>query len=91
VRSALGASPRNILALVFRQGLTLATVGVAIGLLGALAASRALTTLLFAISPLDPVTYAEVIALLLGVAAFACLVPACRAASIDPAITLRAE
>jgi len=91
VRSALGASPRNILALVFRQGLTLAAVGVAVGFAGAVAASRALMTLLFAVSPLDPATYAEVIALLLAVAAVACLVPALRAASIDPAITLRAE
>ena len=48
-------------------------------------------TLLFAVSPLDPVTYAGVIGLLLAVAAVACLIPARRAAAIDPAITLRAE
>jgi putative ABC transport system permease protein len=91
VRSALGASPGDILALVFRQGMTLAAIGIVIGLLGAIVASRALITLLFGVSPLDPITYAGVIALLLGIAAFACLVPARRAASIDPAITLRAE
>ncbi len=91
VRAALGASPSNILALVLQQGMVLAGVGVAIGLLGAAGASRALITLLFGVSPLDPVTYAGVIALLLGVAGFACAIPARRAASIDPAITLRAE
>jgi putative ABC transport system permease protein len=91
VRSALGASPGNILALIFRQGMGLAIAGVAVGLVGAVAASRALISLLFGISPLDPVTYAGVIALLLGVAGLACLMPARRAAGIDPAITLRAE
>lgn len=91
VRSALGASPGDILALVFRQGMTLAAIGIVIGLLGAMVASRALITLLFGVSPLDPITYTGVVALLLGIAAFACLVPARRAATIDPAITLRAE
>jgi len=91
VRSALGASRGSILGLIFRQGMGLAMMGVAIGFVGAIAASRALITLLFGISPLDPVTYMGVIALLLGVSALACLVPARRAAGIDPAITLRAE
>ncbi len=91
VRSALGASPRQILALVLRQGMGLAVAGAAIGYAGAVITSRALTTLLFAVSPLDPVTYAGVIALLLGVAVVACLIPARRAAAIDPAITLRTE
>ena len=91
VRAALGASPANILALVFRQGLGLAAIGVAVGLFGAVAASRALITLLFGTSPLDPLTYVGVMALLFAVAALACLIPARRAASIDPAITLRAE
>ncbi|HUI83970.1 MAG TPA: ABC transporter permease [Candidatus Binatia bacterium] len=91
VRSALGASRNDILALVFRQGMMLAALGVVLGLLGAFAASRALITLLFGVSPLDPLTYAGVVALLLGVAAFACLRPARRAARIDPAMTLRAE
>ena len=91
LRSALGASRGDILALVFRQGMKLAALGVAIGFLGAVAASRALVSLLFGVSMLDPVTYAGVIAVLLGVAAFACLMPARRAANIDPAITLRAE
>ena len=91
VRAALGASPANILLLILRQGMTLAGVGTAIGLLGAIAVSRALLTLLFGISPLDPLTYASVVAVLGVVAAVACWIPAHRAAQVDPAITLRAE
>lgn len=91
VRSALGASRADILAMVVRQGMTLTALGVAIGLCGAAAASRALVTLLFGVSRLDPATYIGVIALLAGVSAIACGVPAWRAARVDPAITLRAE
>jgi len=91
VRSALGASRGNILALVVRQGMTLTGLGVAIGLIGAAGASSALVTLLFGVSRLDPVTYFGVIALAAGVAVIACWVPAWRAARVDPAITLRAE
>ncbi len=91
IRSALGAAPADILALVFRQGMTLSILGVAIGLVGALAASRTLANLLFGISRLDPLTYFGVIGLLLGVSAVACWVPARRAAQVDPSITLRAE
>jgi ABC-type lipoprotein release transport system permease subunit len=64
---------------------------VAIGLAAAVAASRALVTLLFGVSRLDPLTYAGVIALLAGVSAVACWIPAARAARVDPSITLRAE
>jgi len=91
VRSALGASRVDILALVVRQGMTLTGLGVAIGLGGAAAASSALVTLLFGVSRLDPLTYIGVIALAAGVSAIACWVPAWRAARVDPAITLRAE
>jgi putative ABC transport system permease protein len=91
VRCALGASRASILALVVRQGLTLTSLGILIGLTGAIIASRALITLLFGISRLDPITYAGVIALLVSVAALACWLPAWRAARIDPTITLRAE
>jgi len=62
-----------------------------IGLGGAAAASGALTTLLFQVTRLDPVTYGAVVALLLGAAAVACWLPAWRAARVDPTITLRAE
>jgi putative ABC transport system permease protein len=91
VRSALGASRHEILALVVRQGMALSGVGVLIGLAGALLATRVLVTLLFGISHLDPVTYVGVIVLLLGVSAIASLIPAWRAAGVDPSITLRAE
>lgn len=91
VRSALGATPANIFALVLRQGMMLTGAGVVIGLAGAVAASQAIITLLFGVSHLDLITYLGVVALLLGVAVMACWAPAWRAARIDPASTLRAE
>jgi putative ABC transport system permease protein len=91
VRAALGATRRNILALVLRDGLTLTAAGIAIGLVGAAAASQTLTTLLFGISHLDFATYLGVVALLALVASIACATPAWRAARVDPSITLRAE
>lgn len=91
VRLALGATRSNILALVFRQGMTLTGLGVVIGLSGALAATQAIVTLLFGVSRLDPVTYLGVVTLLVGVSVIACWVPAWRAARVDPSITLRSE
>ena len=91
VRAALGATRAQILALIVRQGMTVTALGIAIGLAGALAASRALITLLFGISRVDPTTYLAVITLLAAVAMIACLLPAWRAARVDPSITLRAE
>jgi putative ABC transport system permease protein len=91
VRAALGASRRDILGLVARQGLTLTAIGTAFGLAGAAAASSALVTLLFGISHLDPMTYGGVVTLLVAVATAAGVAPAWRAARIDPAITLRSE
>jgi putative ABC transport system permease protein len=91
IRSALGASRGNILGLVLREGMMLTALGAAIGLVGALVASGAIVTLLFGISRLDPPTYVGVIAILVGVSAIACWVPAWRAGRVDPAITLRGE
>jgi putative ABC transport system permease protein len=91
VRAALGASRRDILALVVRQGMALTAAGVVIGLIGAAAASRVIVTLLFGVSRLDPLTYLSVVGVLLGVSGIACWVPAWRAARVDPAITLRAQ
>lgn len=91
VRSALGATRGNILALILKQGVTLTMIGVGIGVLGAAAASRALMSLLFGVSRLDPVTYIGVIVVLGIVSILACSIPAWRAARVDPAITLRAE
>jgi putative ABC transport system permease protein len=91
VRSALGASRGEILALVMRQGMAWTGTGVVFGLIGAAAATSAIATLLFEVSRLDPVTYLGVVALLAGVSGLACSVAAWRASRIDPSITLRAE
>jgi putative ABC transport system permease protein len=91
VRSALGASRGSILGLVLREGMLLTGFGIALGLAGAFAASQALVTLLFGISPLDPLTYMGVIALMMAVSVIACWTPAWRAVRLDPATTLRAE
>jgi putative ABC transport system permease protein len=91
VRSALGATRADILGTVMGQGMTLTGLGVAIGLGGAIGATRAIVTLLFGVSRLDYVTYAAVVALLVFVSAIACWVPAWRAARVDPSITLRVE
>lgn len=91
VRSALGASRRSILTLVLGSGAKLTVIGGVAGLIGSLWASRALGAMLFGISPLDPVTYLAVFALLIGVAGVACAIPAWRAARLDPASTLRSD
>jgi ABC-type antimicrobial peptide transport system permease subunit len=91
LRSALGATPQQILGLVLRQGMTLAAFGVAIGLAGAAAATQGLESLLYEVTALDPITYGAVIALMVAVAAAASWLPAARAARVDPTVALRAE
>jgi putative ABC transport system permease protein len=91
VRLALGAQRGNILALVVRQGMLLTLLGIGIGLAGAFAATRAIVTLLFGVSRLDPTTYLGVIALLAVVSAIACWIPARRATKVDPLVALRQE
>jgi ABC-type antimicrobial peptide transport system permease subunit len=91
VRLALGATPNQVGRLVLGQGLLLAAAGVALGLVGALAATRLLEGLLFAISATDPWVYGGLAALLLAIAALACSVPARRAMRVDPMTALRAE
>ncbi len=91
VRMSLGASRAQVLALVLRQGLTLAAIGLAVGLIGAILLSRLMTGLLYGVQPTDPVTYVGVGALLLLVAVAAAYVPARRATRVDPIVALRYE
>jgi hypothetical protein len=89
VRMALGARPGAVEAMVLRDGVRLGLLGTGAGLLGALALSRVLETLLRGVSPTDPATFAGAGLLLLAVAALASLLPARRAARLDPVATLR--
>jgi putative ABC transport system permease protein len=91
IRTTLGASPGAVVRDVLRNALTLAGAGAAIGIGGAWVASRLLTTMLFGVSPLDPLTYGAVLGLLAAVALLAAWAPARRAAGIDPTIALRAD
>jgi len=91
VRAALGATRAGLLALVLRQGMTMTSIGLALGLCGALAAGRALNSMLFGVTWLDRVTYLGATALLFVVSGVACFIPALRAASIDPMQALRSE
>ncbi len=91
IRMALGASARDVVSLVVREGARLALVGGAAGLLAALALARSLESLLFEISVADPVTFAAVPVVLAAVALVAAYLPARRAARIDPMAALRAE
>ncbi|HEX5474755.1 MAG TPA: ABC transporter permease [Vicinamibacterales bacterium] len=91
IRMALGAQEGSVMGLVVRQAMLLAGAGIAGGILAALALSRALETLLFAVRPHDPATFAAVAALLAGVALVASYLPARRATRVDPIVALRAE
>ena len=89
IRMALGAQRANVLGMVLRQGLQLVLMGLAIGMAGALVLTRVLSSLLFGVQPTDALTYLAVSTVLVAVAALACLVPARRAASVDPMVALR--
>jgi ABC-type antimicrobial peptide transport system permease subunit len=91
VRMALGAERSSVLGLVLRQGLTLAAAGIALGLLGAFALTRAIQAQLFGIGRTDPSTFTAVAFGLATVAAAAVLVPAVRATRVNPVETLRYE
>jgi putative ABC transport system permease protein len=89
LRSALGATPGDLLRMVLARGLGLAAAGVILGLIGAFVTTRYLRTLLFGVGPMDPLMLGGAAAVLLLVAAAACLVPARRAIRVDPMEALR--
>jgi putative ABC transport system permease protein len=91
LRLALGAQSRDILRMVLRQGLGLAMAGAAVGFVGALIVSHLMAGLLYGVKPTDPVTFAGVALLLIGVALLACYIPARRAIRVDPLVALRHE
>jgi predicted permease len=91
IRAALGASRREIVGLVVRQGMRLAAIGMAAGLVAALALTRFMADLLYGVRPADPATLAAVTLLLGGIALLACYIPARRAAAVDAVVALRCE
>ncbi len=91
IRMALGAAARDVVLLVVRQGAVLVVLGIGMGLVASLLATRALASFLYGVEPTDPTTLASVVALLGGVALVACYVPARRATAVDPVRSLSAE
>jgi putative ABC transport system permease protein len=91
IRMTLGAQPSGILCMIVGQGLALALIGTGIGFIGALGLTRLLKSLLFEVTPTDPLTFFGVAAILIGAALIASFVPAQRAASISPIAALRSE
>jgi ABC-type antimicrobial peptide transport system permease subunit len=91
IRMALGASQRNVLSLVVRQGMALAVSGMLIGLAAAFFLARLIRSQLFGVDSTDPITFASISALLLLIALLASYIPAQRAARIDPMASLRCD
>jgi predicted permease len=89
VRIALGAQPGDVLSMVLKQGMKLTGIGIVIGIVSAFALMRLLRSLLFGVSPTDPLTFILIPLLLVAVALVACWLPARRASKVDPIITLR--
>jgi ABC-type antimicrobial peptide transport system permease subunit len=88
---ALGARQADVVKMVLEHGLALTAIGIALGLAGAIAATRMLKTLFFSTSPTDPLTFALVTLFFVLVATAACLIPARRAAAVDPSSAIRHE
>jgi putative ABC transport system permease protein len=91
IRTALGATRRDIVTLVIGGGVSVVATGLAIGVVAALGATRYLQGSLYAVSPADPVTFVSVVAVLFAVALVAQFIPVVRAMHVDPAIALRQE
>ena len=91
IRVALGAQPRDVLGIVFSQGMRLVGIGVALGAAGGAAVSRVLRRLFFGLSPFDPIAYVSMSMFLVAVALLACYLPARRATKVDPLTALRHE
>jgi ABC-type antimicrobial peptide transport system permease subunit len=91
VRLALGAAPAAARGLVMQESMRLCAIGVVIGTLSALALGRVAQSVLFGVTPYDPVTYSVVLAVMVGTVAVACWLPAVRAAGVNPIVALRTD